>query len=256
MTVIVLSSCGKSKEEIALEKVKLELEKTRLQLIEKTDREIKLELEKTKLEENKTRENELKEERDKIHQQKMNVGKRKKITELNLELQKLPKLIKEATYQLKNVQEFQIGRFTATRDAQVLEAKTKLDEITNFFENLKDEIAQLEYHKTFNFQKSPSGILHYIFESCKTKNFENFKYLCDPYAENESDIGNICYANILLDRQQNDLAKEFEDGRIIGEAKIKKNKAQIEFAFGEGTKRLGKAFFIQRNELWYLHSFE
>ena len=58
ITILTLSSCGKSKKEIKIEKEKIELAK--------------------------------------IHEQKVNVGKRKKITELTMQLQKLPESIKKA----------------------------------------------------------------------------------------------------------------------------------------------------------------
>jgi hypothetical protein len=61
--ILTLTSCGKSEKEIKIEKEKLELK-------------IKTE---------------------KIHEQKVNVGKRKKITELTMQLQSLPEALKKSS---------------------------------------------------------------------------------------------------------------------------------------------------------------
>ncbi|MCG8891429.1 hypothetical protein, partial [Tenacibaculum finnmarkense] len=58
ITVLILNSCGKSEKEIKIEKEKIEFLK--------------------------------------IHEQRVSVGKRKKITELTMQLQRLPDLYKKA----------------------------------------------------------------------------------------------------------------------------------------------------------------
>ncbi|MTE27674.1 DUF4878 domain-containing protein [Winogradskyella ouciana] len=242
-TLLILISCGKSKEEIELEKAKIELEKTKLELAEKTKKE----------EENKVKEK--KAELNKIHEQKVNVGKRKKITELNLMLQKLPQAIEKAEQNIREINQFKIGRSSSTKEKQLQEAKTQLREIRDYGEKIKNEIAQLEYHKTFDFQKDPASVMKYIFESAKKGDFSNFRNLCDPYGENDSDVNQICYAEMLMEKKQADLKREFENGRVIGKAKINGDKAEVEFAFGASANRLEKMKMIKRNGLWYLGAF-
>jgi len=241
-TLLILTSCGKSKEEIELEKAKIELEKTKLELAEKTKQE----------EENNIREK--KAELNKVHEQRVNVGKRKKITELNLQLQTLPSAIEKAEQNIREINAFKIGRSASTKERQLQEATNQLREIRNYGEKLKNEIAQLEYLKTFDFQKDPVNVMKYIFASAKKGDFSNFRNLCDPYGENDSDVDQICYAEILIEKQKTDLIREFENGRIMGEAKINGDIAEVEFAFGTRANRLEKMKMIKRNGLWYLGS--
>ena len=236
ITIFILNSCGKSKEEIALEKAKIELEKTKLELNNKIQEE-----ENSKV--------------LKIHEQKSNVGKRKKITELNLQLQNFPEAMRKAQENIKNIEQFQIGRAKSTKQKQLKEAYKQLREIRDYGEKLKNEIAQMEYTKTFDFQKNPVSVMKYIFDSAKKGDFSNFRHLCDPYGENDRDVNRICNAEMLSEKRKQELKSAFENGRIIGEVKIEGNKAKVEFAYGMSANRLEEMGFIKRNKLWYLAGF-
>ena len=166
--ILTLTSCGKSEKEIKIEKEKLELK-------------IKTE---------------------KIHEQKVNVGKRKKITELTMQLQSLPEALKKAQENIEKIQRFQIGRIRSTKDKQLKKAYELLSETRDYGEKLKTEIAQLEYLKTFDFQKNPESVMKYIFESAKKGDFKDFRNLCDPYGENDRDVSSICYAKILSEKRK------------------------------------------------------
>ena len=218
--ILTLTSCGKSEKEIKIEKEKLELK-------------IKTE---------------------KIHEQKVNVGKRKKITELTMQLQRLPEAIKKAQENIENIQRFKIGRAQSTKDKQLKKAYAILSETRDYGEKIKNEIAQLEYLKTFDFQKSPESVMKYIFESAKKEDFSNFRNLCDPYEENDRDAKFICYAEMLQKKERQELINMFKNGRIIGEVQIDKNKAIVEFAYGLSSNNLEKMVMIKRNNLWYLSS--
>jgi hypothetical protein len=236
ITIFILNSCGKSKEEIELEKAKIELEKTKLEL-----------------------DNKIKEEENlkvlKIHEQKSNIGKRKKITELNLQLQNFPEAMKKAQENIEKIEQFQIGRATLTKEKQLKEAYKQLGEIRDYGEKLKNEIAQMEYTKTFDFQKDPVKLMKYIFESAKKGDFSNFRYLCDPYGENDRDVNRICNIELLSEKHLQEFKSSFENGRIIGEAKIEGDRAKVEFAYGTSSNKLEEMGFIKRNELWYLAGF-
>ncbi|GAB7258321.1 hypothetical protein [Polaribacter sp. OB-PA-B3] len=228
LTILTLNSCGKSEKEIKIEKEKLEL---------------KAENERKKI------------ELEKIHEQKVNVGKRKKITELTMQLQRLPEAIKKAQENIEKINKFQIGRSQSTKDKQLKKAYKQLSEIRNYGEKLKNEIAQLEYLKTFEFQKDPESVMKYIFESAKKGDFSNFRNLCDPYGENDSDVNSICYAEMLSKERKKELQDSFKNGRIIGKPVIKDNIAEIEFAYGVSSNRLEKMGMVKRNGLWYLSGF-
>lgn len=248
ITLLILCSCGKSKEEIELEKAQIELEKIKIELNNKTkqDKENNLKLEK---ENNISKK---KAEVDRIHEQKVNVGKRKKITELTLMLQKLPEAVEKAEKNIIQINEFQLGRSSSSKNQQLNDAKKKLEEIYDSGNKIKNEIAESEYLRTFEFQKDPVSVMNYIFNSAKKGDFSNFRNLCDPYGENENDVNNLCYAEILMEKEKDNLKSEFENGRVVGKAKIKGDQAEVEFAFGQSANRLEKMQFVNRNGLWYL----
>jgi hypothetical protein len=225
--ILTLNSCGKSEKEIKVEKEKLEL---------------KIENERKKI------------ELEKIHEQKVNVGKRKKITELSMKLQRFPDVYEKAEKQIEKIKMFQIGRAKSTKEKQLREIYQELNEIREYEKKLKNEIAQSEYLKTFEFQKKPGSVMEYIFESAKKENFEDFRNLCDPYGENDRDVNQICFAEMLRKKEKQRLIDMFINGRIIGDIKINGNSAIIEFAYGLSSNKLEKMGLIKRNDLWYLSS--
>ncbi|MBE7661414.1 hypothetical protein J2Q11_11055 [Tenacibaculum finnmarkense genomovar finnmarkense] len=216
ITVLILNSCGKSEKEIKIEKEKIEFLK--------------------------------------IHEQRVSVGKRKKITELTMQLQRLPDLYKKAKKEIEKIKMFKIGRSKSTKKRQLREAYNGLSELYDYEKQLKNEIAQSEYLKTFEFQKKPKNVIEYIFESAKEENFEDFRNLCDPYGENNRNVNKICLAEILQKKEKQQLIDMFKNGRIIGDIKISGNSAIIEFAYGLNSNKLEKMSLVKRNNLWYLSS--
>ena len=106
ITILTFYSCGKSEKEIRIEKEKIEIEKEKIEI------EIEIEKEKIKIEQEKI-------ELEKIHEQKVNVGKRKKITELTIELQRVPEVINKIEKNIKDINVFQIGRLESTKNKQL-----------------------------------------------------------------------------------------------------------------------------------------
>ncbi|MCG8891857.1 hypothetical protein G1K96_12495 [Tenacibaculum finnmarkense] len=190
----------------------------------------------------------------KIHEQRVSVGKRKKITELTMQLQRLPDLYKKAKKEIEKIKMFKIGRSKSTKKRQLREAYNGLSELYDYEKQLKNEIAQSEYLKTFEFQKKPKNVIEYIFESAKEENFEDFRNLCDPYGENNRNVNKICLAEILQKKEKQQLIDMFKNGRIIGDIKISGNSAIIEFAYGLNSNKLEKMSLVKRNNLWYLSS--
>lgn len=224
ITILSLNSCGKSEKEIKKEKEKIEYQKKKIEL-------------------------------EKIHEQKINVGKRKKITELTMQLQRLPEAMKNARKNIEDINKFKIGRARSTKERQLKKAYEELNEVRNYGERLKNEIAQLEYFKTFDFQKTPESVMNYIFESAKKGDFSDFRNLCDPYAENDMDVNAICYAEMLSNKRKKELVDMFKNGRIIGNSIVYNDKVKIEFASGLNSDKLRKMTFVKRNNLWYLSNF-
>jgi hypothetical protein len=232
---LILTSCGKSKQELELEKTKLELEKTKLELAENTKRaeqEILL----------------------KEHEQKINVGKLKKQTELKEMLDNMTQKLKEAKKELEKIKVFEFGRSQSTKDKQIYSARKKISNFESSIRGIKSEIAELEMHKTFDFQKSPKLVMEYIFKAAIENDFSKLRYLCDPYAENDSDVNGICYAEMLIIKGQDRFTSNFSKGRIIGDPIINGDKAKIEFAFGPSSNKLETMNLVNRNGYWYLSS--
>ena len=194
-------------------------------------------------------------EKEKVHQQRMNVGKQKRLNEFNEQLQMLPSALAKAEAHLNDVNGFKLLRSSSTKEKEVNAAYKQLNEIRTYGEKLKNEIAELEYHKTFDFQKTPEGLMSYIFESIKAREFTNFRYLCDPYAENDSDVNAFCYVEILSKESKEELFNNFKNARLIGDTIVNGDRAAVEFAYGPYTDKLESMELINRNGFWYLLSF-
>lgn len=239
----ILTSCGKSQEQIELEKAKLELEKTKLELHSKIEKEKK---------------DSLKAEQQKIinfHNQKANVGKKKKITKLQDALQNANKSLSRANRNYDKINEFQFGRSQSTKNQQLANARNEINKIKVYTSNIKNEIAELELTKQFSFQKTPEGVLNYLFVAAKKKDFSKLRYLCDPYAENDGDTNSLCFVGLLLENGKEQFINNFKNGRIMSKPIIRGNKAEIEFAFGQSSNRLEKMSLIKRLDYWYLLEF-
>ncbi|HAT69515.1 MAG TPA: hypothetical protein DCS22_03360 [Flavobacteriaceae bacterium] len=246
----MIVSCGKSKQEIELEKAKIELEKTKLELASKNaeEEQAKVDDEKARKEKQAQAQNAKKQ---KEHEQNLRVGVQKKRTDLKEILNQATSALTSAENNLNEINEFQIGRSQSTKNEQMQTARNEINQINSFISGLKTEMAELEMHKTFSFQKKPKSLMEFIFKSAKSRDFSKFRYLCDPYGENEKETNGICYAEMIpaMDEQ---VAEQFGNGRIIGQAKINGNKAEIEFAFGPSSSRLETMKMVNRNGSWYL----
>lgn len=248
--LLTIVSCGESKEQLELEKIKLELEKTKLELTEKTKSEEKAELkltEKTKSEEKAKRVREL----FRVHEQKSNVGKQKKRNELNNAIIQTNDDLTKAKKNYENIKVFQFGRTEATKAKQLNDGLNQINTLSSFIENIKNEIAELELSRAFDFQKKPENVVKYLFSAAKNKDFSKLRYLCDPYAENDSSTKAICYTEMLPQSGRDKFIRNFENGRLIGRPFIKGDKAEVEFAYGQNSDRLEKMNLVNRMGNWY-----
>lgn len=236
LTIFTITSCGRSKAEIELEKARLELEQTKLELAEKEKTE-ELNIAKGQ----------------KIHEQKIQEGTQKLRRELNDWLEKAGITQAEAEYRLKNAQKFKIGRSSSEKKKQIEKAQTEYQQTTQYIQNIEIEMEKLKSRQTFDFQKTPEDLMKYIFKSAKSGDFSNFRYLCDPYAETDMDVKSICYAELFMEQRKKDLTENFGAARIMGKPKIKENNAVVEFAFGPSSNRLEKMNLVNRNGYWYLY---
>lgn len=221
--LLTLISCGESKKELEL-------------------------IEKQKIDQQKI-------EKQKIHQQKINVGKVKNQNNLDEALSIANSALARAEQEYNEINLFQFGRSQTTKDRQLRDAQKQINDLRDYVRNIKDEIAELELSKTFDFQKRPEDVVKHLFFAAKNKDFSKLRYLCDPYAENDEDTGGLCHVGMLTQSNQNQFIQNFRNGRIIGNPIINGDKAEVEFAFGQSSNLLEKMNLINRMGLWYLSSF-
>ena len=226
--IFLTISCGKSKKEIEQEKAQIELKQKALA-------------------EQK--------EKERIHLEKIEVGKAKLKMELTKELDRLKNLLEQEKNKLVEINQFHLGRTNSTKQSQLNEQNIKIQRISNYISKIEKEITLTNLRETFEFQNTPEGVIKYIFDAAKTKDFTKLRNLCDPYGENDGDTRSICLVEMQPIEMQNRFIESFKNGRIIGDPKIENDIAEIEIAFGPSSNRLEKIKLIKRMDKWYIGSF-
>lgn len=191
---------------------------------------------------------------ERLHLEKIEVGKDIQRRNLKNELAQVKGKLKEAKKELQKIREFQIGRSSATKDRQIEETQSEINLMQEYISNIEEEIPLINLHQTFEFQQTPKGLIEYVFSASKTKDFSKFRHLCDPYGENDSDSGGICYLQMMPKDAQKEIIERLENGRIIGEPNIDNNRASIEVAIGKKSDELVKINLVKRNENWFISS--
>ncbi|MBJ6369469.1 hypothetical protein [Snuella sedimenti] len=226
--IILTISCGKSKKEIEQEKAQIELEQKAL-----AERK----------------------EKERIHLEKIEVGKSKLKMELTNELDRLKKMLVQEKNNLNEINKFQLGRLSSTKEKQLTEQNQKINILNDYIRKLEKEISLTSLRETFDFQDTPEGVVNYIFQSAKSKDFSKLRNLCDPYGENDADTRRICLVEMQPTEMQNRFVESFENGRIMGNPKIENETAEIEIAFGQYSDKLEKIKLIKRMDKWYIGSY-
>ena len=102
-------------------------------------------------------------------------------------------------------------------------------------------------------QSKPEAVLQAVFDAAKTQNFDMLKGLCDPKGESDGDTKRICE---LSDKDKEQFVQFFATGKIVGEATIEGDNAEVKFTFGpEGQTKDETMKMIKRDGKWYLKSF-
>lgn len=218
--VILTISCGKSKKEIELEQKNLTEQK----------------------------------EKERIHLERIEVGKSKLKMDLTNELNRMKKVLEQEKNNLTEINRFQLGRPRSTKEEQLTAQNKKIAQITNYIRKLEEEISLTHLRENFDFQSTPVGVINYLFQAAKSRDFSKLRNLCDPYGENDKDSRGICLVAMQPKELQNQFIETFENGRIIGEPKIENETAEIEIAFGPSSNRLEKISLIKRMDKWYIES--
>ena len=225
--IVLTISCGKSKKEIEQEKAQIELEQKALA-------------------EQK--------EKERIHLEKIEVGKSKLKMDLTNELDRLKKMLVQEKNNLTEINKFQLGRSSSTKEKQLAEQNKKINQLNVYIRKLEKEISLTNLRETFDFQDTPERLVNYIFQSAKSRDFSKLRNICDPYGENDGDARGICLVEMQPTEMQNQFVVAFENGRIMGEPKIENETAEIEIAFGPSSNRLEKINLVKRMDKWYIGS--
>ncbi|MFH4963669.1 hypothetical protein V8G69_01580 [Gaetbulibacter sp. M235] len=223
--IVLTISCGKSKKEIEQEKAQIELE-------QKTLAEQK--------------------EKERIHLEKIEVGKTKLKMTLTNEVDRLKKILEEENNILTELNNFQLGRLTSTKEKQIAEQREKISYLTDYIRKLENEIAMTNLRETFDFQDTPEGVVNFFFQAAKNRDFSKLRNLCDPYGENEVEIRRICLVEMQPEEMQDQFVEAFENGRIMGDPKIENDIAELEVAFGPSSNKLEKIKLVKRMDKWYI----
>ena len=220
-------SCGKSKKEIEQEKAQIELEQKALAE---------------------------QQEKERIHLEKIEVGKSRLKMELTNELDRLKKVLEEEETMLTEINKFQLGRPSSTKEKQLAEQHQRIAQITTYISKLEKEISLTHLRETFDFQNTPEGVINYLFETARNREFSKLRNLCDPYGENDRDARRLCLVELQPIEMQDRFVENFEKGRIIGDPKIENEFAEIEIAVGPRSDRLEKIKLVKRMDKWYIGS--
>lgn len=220
--IILTMSCGKSKKEIEQEKAQIEIQQK---------------------------------EKERIHLEKIEVGKSKLKMDLTNELERLKTMLEREKNNLTEINKFQLGRSGSKKEKQIAEQNKKINQLNDYIRKFEKEISLTNLRQTFDFQDTPEGVVNYLFQSAKNRDFSKLRNLCDPYGENDGDTRGICLVEMQPIIMQNEFVESFEKGRIMGKPTIRNEIAVIEIAFGPSSNQLEKINLVKRMNKWYILSF-
>lgn len=199
--------------------------------------------------------NNLDKEKERIHLEKIEVGKSKLKIYLENEVDRLNKLLEQEEIKLNEINAFQIGRSSDTKEIQLIEQNRKISSLTTNISKIQNEIALSNLRETYEFQDTPVGVVNYLFEAARSWDFSKLRNLCDPYGENDGDARAMCLVEMQPRDIQSQFVENFKNARIMGEPKIFGDSAEIEIATGSSSNYLQKIQLINRMGKWYFKSF-
>ncbi len=107
--------------------------------------------------------------------------------------------------------------------------------------------SQVDFH-------SPKRVLSSVFYAAQSGDSKHLASLCDPQGKSNRHVLRICSQRAGGEDWQA-FVTQFSKGKLIGEARIADERAQINFVFGEkGTERETMEL-VRREGRWYLLAF-
>lgn len=104
-------------------------------------------------------------------------------------------------------------------------------------------------------QSTPAGTANLIFDAAKSGDYGKLKGVCDASMEPDNDTKMICNVPDGDDKLKNSFKEYFSKGKVVGEATIEGDNAEVKILFGpEGTKE--ETFNMKKKDgKWFLVSF-
>ncbi|KAA3620291.1 MAG: hypothetical protein DWP94_13090 [Flavobacterium sp.] len=181
-------------------------------------------------------------------QEKMKILVQNKIDDYKVQLQ-------SARQELDEINKFQFGRLQSEKNQQLASQRAVINDIEAMIRGYQNVLPKLGVYKTFDFNSTPEQLLNELFRASRNRDFTNFQYLVDPYAEGDGDIMMLSVIDGMPSSSKNQIALEFENGRIMGQVQyMSEDKAVAEIAIGPASTRLEKITMIKRMGSWYLYS--
>lgn len=233
--IFLITSCGPSKSELA------KREKFTSDSLEIVRQEVEFEKQRV--------------EQERIHLEKIEVGKSIKATKLNELLDELKRNLNAEERNLQEINKFQIGRSQQEKNEQLINQNIQINRLKSMIQKVQKEVSLTKLFNSFEFQETPQGVINHIFQSAKDHNYDNMRYLIDPYGEFDTDAFQICYIEIYGEEGQQEWSETFKNGRIMGDPKYDEDKCTIEIAYGLGSNKLENINLVKRMNHWYLTSF-
>ena len=195
-------------------------------------------------------------EKERIHLEMVEAGQERYKLKLQNQIDQLKQELWSARQKLDEINEFQFGRLRSEKERQLATQNAKIGQLQSYIRGYENILPKLGVFKTHDFHKSPESLLNALFNLSKNRDFSNFQYLVDPYAEGDDDI----YMFVIMDGAPNDIknqmASEFGNGRIMSEIQyFEDDKAMAEIAIGASSNQLKKITLVNRMGAWYLYSF-
>ena len=198
---------------------------------------------------------ERKAEEKRIHEEKIEVGKRITKNKLETIIGEIDQQLKREKSELSEIKEFQLLRSSSTKRSQIRNQNEVIQELKQFRSRVEHEIAMSNLHESYDFQSSPQGTIEYLFSAAKNRDFSKVRHLRDPYGEYSNSALEVCLIEMQLKEAQDAWIRLFEKGRIMGEPVVNDTKAEIEIATGMSSNKLRKVQLIRRLDKWYLQNF-
>ncbi len=102
---------------------------------------------------------------------------------------------------------------------------------------------------------TPEKVVESVFVAARTGEFSNLKMLLPPSGNADGDVKRVCGVGEADEAGQSEFRKYFSKGGVSGKARIKGDKAEVDFLFGPDGRKKETMELVRENGRWYLSQF-